>query len=195
MLGDLGTHWLHLARWFLGDVTAIGAVTSTFIDRDLRPDGTLYSPTEDSALMTVRFASGATGSLQVSAVCHEGDGFGQVHHLDAHGDAGTIHAVNDWHQTQRVTGLRAGDPGPAQELPVPDEIWGPVRRSPVHDTYRDVFRVKGAMIGEFVVAAGEGARCQPDFTEGLRVQELLDAAVTSAANGGGLIEIERPPTP
>ena len=55
VLGDLGSHWLHVARWLLGDVTEIGCISSTFVDRQLRPDGSDYARGEDSAQITVRF--------------------------------------------------------------------------------------------------------------------------------------------
>ncbi|MCP5028985.1 MAG: Gfo/Idh/MocA family oxidoreductase [Actinomycetia bacterium] len=189
VLGDLGTHWLDLACWLFGDITAISAMSSTFIERDRRPDGQPYIPTEDAVTMTVRFASGATGTLQVSAVCYEGDGFGQTHYLDAHGGNGTIHAYNDWKKTQIVRGLQVDEPGPAAELPVPDDIWGRARRDTVHNTYRDVFRVNGAMIGEFVEAARDGQPCDPDFAAGLRVQELLEGAQRSIADDGRLVTV------
>jgi predicted dehydrogenase len=189
VLGDLGSHWLHLARWLLGEVTSISAQAAHFVERQPRPDRQPYTPTEDWATMTVRFASGAVGCLQVSAVAHEGGGFGQIHELDAHGAGGTLHASIDWRQTQVVRGLRGGEEGPAYEMPVPDELWGSARRGSVHDTYRDVFRRNGAMVGDFVDAVAEGRSCEPDFAEGLRVQELLDAALRSIADDGRPIPV------
>ncbi len=188
VIGDLGSHWLHLARWLLGEVDAIGATTASFIERDDRPDGQPYERGEDSAVMTVRFVSGSYGVLQVSAVCHEGGEFGQVHEVDIHGSEGTLHAVSDWDTVQEVRGVRAGEPGPAGVLPIPDHLWGTARRDRVHDTYRDVFR-GGAMVGEFIDAVRDRTPCTPDFAEGLRVQELCDAAVASASAGGGMLAV------
>ena len=159
VLGDLGTHWLDLASWLFGPIEEVGAIAARFYERAGRPDGSPYEPTEDSATLTVRFASGAHGTLQVSAVCDEGTAMGQTHHLDAHGSEGTIYSLNDWEATQEVRGRRAEDPGPPAVLPVPDDIWGAARRHSVHDTYRDVFRVNRAMIGDWLdaIAAGRPA--------------------------------------
>ncbi len=187
VLGDLGSHWLHLARWLLGEVTEIGCITSRFIEREPRPDGTDYERSEDSALMTVRFENGAYGTLQVSAVCWEGTDFNQTHHLDLHGSDGTIYSYNDWSTVQEVRGVRAGAPGPAAIMPIPDDIWRGARRDRVHDTYRDVFRRNGAMIGDWVEAVRNGAPCSPDLGEGARVQFLLDLAQQSAASDGRLL--------
>ncbi len=189
VLGDLGSHWLHVARWLFGEVTAIGAITETFYERPNRPDGSDYERTEDSAQMTVRFESGAYGTLQVSAVCWEGGAFNQTHHYDLHGSDGTLYTFNDWEATQEVRGLVAGASGPAEVMAIPDDIWGDLRRDTVHNTYRDVFRSGGAMIGEFIDAIIEGRTCEPDFAEGVRVQRLLELADKSAQQDGRLLPV------
>lgn len=191
VLGDLGSHWLHLARWLLGEVTEIGCVSARFVDRANRPDGGDYERSEDSAQMTVRFENGAYGTLQVSAVCWEGTDFNQTHHLDLHGADGTIYALNDWSTVQEVRGLKAGRTGPAQVLPIPDDIWGEARRNRVHDTYRDVFRANRAMIGDWVEGVRSGQPVEPDLAEGARVQFLLDLAAGSAALDGRLLDARR----
>lgn len=187
VLGDLGSHWLHVARWLLGEVSEIGCITSTFVERALRPDGTDYARGEDSAVMTVRFESGAYGTLQVCAVSWEGTDFNQTHHLDLHGSDGTIYALNDWSHVQEVRGLKAGERGPAGLLPIPDDIWGDARRDKVHDTYRDVFRSGRAMIGNWIDGIRDGVPVSPDLGEGARVQYLLELAQRSAADGGRLL--------
>jgi predicted dehydrogenase len=198
VLGDLGSHWLHVARWLLGEVTEIGCVSARFIERAARPDGADYARSEDSAQMTVRFENGAYGTLQVSAVCWEGTDFNQTHHLDLHGSDGTIYALNDWSTVQEVRGLKTNEPGPAAVLPIPDDIWGDARRNRVHDTYRDVFRGGGAMVGDWVDAVRDSraatgiARASgdlaPDLSEGARVQYLLELAQQSAALDGRLLD-------
>ncbi len=189
VIGDLGSHWLYLARWFLGEVESIGANSSRFVDRHERPDGRPYDRGEDSAVITARFVSGAYAVLQVSAVCWEGAGFNQTHWLDAHGSDGTLYAHCGWDTVQEVRGLKAGELGPAAALPIPDHIWSGIRRDNVHDTYRDVFRNQGAMIGDFITAVRTRKPCAPDFADGLRIQELCDAAAVSADAGGAMIRV------
>ena len=117
---------------------------------------------------------------------HDTD-FNQTHHLDLHGSDGTVYAYNDWSTVQEVRGLRSNEPGPAVVMPIPDEIWGHARRDRVHDTYRDVFRGGGAMVGDWIDAIRDGVACAPDLVEGARVQFLLDLAVKSAASDGRLL--------
>jgi predicted dehydrogenase len=184
ILGDLGSHWLDMARWFLGEVSAVSAHSDCFVDRDPRPDGSSYTQLEDSAVILARFESGASATLEVRAVCWEGTPFGQIHELDLHGSDGTLHALNDWDTVQEVRGVRAGERGPAKPLPIPDSAWSGAPRDRVHDTYRHIFRRTEAMTRGWVTAIAEGRKVEPDFATGARVQELVAAAVTSAATDG-----------
>jgi len=189
VIGDLGSHWLYLARWLFGEARSVNCRSTSFIDRAERPDGRPYERGEDSAVLMVEFESGSYATLQVSAVCWEGTAFGQTHELDAHGSDGTIYATCDWENRQQVRGVKAGQPGPAAELPIPESIWASSRRDTVHNTYRDVFRQSGAMIGDFVNAIRSGEPCEPDFNDGLRIQQLCQAALESAANGGARVVV------
>lgn len=184
ILGDLGSHWLDMARWLLGEVTAVSAHSDRFVPRAPRPDGTEYVRAEDHAVMSVRFESGASATLQISAVAWEGTPFGQVHELDLHGSGGTIHARIDWDTVQEVRGVRAGQPGPASVLALPDDLRDGVPMAHVHDTYRHVFRRTEAMTRAWATAVADGRPVDPDLATGARVQELVDAAVRSAADGG-----------
>jgi predicted dehydrogenase len=88
----------------------------------------------------------------------------------------------DWDFRQRITGDRPGD-GPERELSVPDRFWGDARRERVIETWEDVFRKQGFMVCEFVRAAANGQPMVPNFSDGARVQQLLDAAIESAETG------------
>jgi predicted dehydrogenase len=178
-----------MARWFLGEVTAVAAHRDRFVPREPRPDGTAYEQVEDSAVILAKFESGATAVLQVSAVCWEGTPFGQIHELDLHGSGGTIHARNDWDTVEEVRGIRAGERGPAQPLTIPEDVWNGAAHSPdghnVHDTYRHMFRRTEAMTRGWVTAIAEHRHLEPDMATGARVQEIVDAAIASAAGDGG----------
>lgn len=194
IIGDLGSHWIHLARWLLADTeVSVSAMASTFIERGSRPDGSAYEPLEDSAVLNVRYTSGAYGVLQMSSVCWEGTPFGQSQHLEIHGTNGTIYATCDWDTVQEVRGLQRGDARGPQPLPIPDEIWNGVRRDTVHNTYRDVFRETDAMTRGWITQIASGSdpqSAQPDFAEGLAVQRVLDASVASAAQLGCAVDVE-----
>ena len=181
VIADLGAHWLHLARWFYGEVTALSADCATLIDRPANTQGEAYAHADDSAMILLTFANGARGSLTVTAMDYEGTSFGQTHHMDFHGSEGTLYMTVDWDTVQAVSGCRAGEK--PHELPVPDDIWAGARRDTVHNTYRDVFREQDHMAREFVTAVAEGHAVEPNFDEGARVQDLIEAAVRSARAG------------
>lgn len=183
VVGDIGAHYLHLAEWLFGRVSALCAELSTLGPHPPRdPAGEPYEVLDDSAMLLLRFASGAQGFLHASGLAFEDTPFGQMHEIDCHGSAGTLRHVIDWDERQEVRGARVGE-GAARLLPIPDEIWGPVRRERVVDTYKDVFRLEGRMVREFVEAVREGRQLEPDFGAGLRVQRLIDAAERSARAG------------
>ena len=185
IIGDLGSHWIHLARWLLSDTEqSVSAMTSTFVPRRPRPDGAPYEPLEDSAVLNVRYRSGGYAVLQTSAVCWEGTPFGQTHHVELHGDAGTLYASCDWDTIQEVRGVRRGELGGAKLLAIPDDLWNGVRRDTVHNTYRDVFRTTDAMTRGWINAIREGRQVEPSFAEGLAVQRVVDAAALSARSNG-----------
>ena len=112
----------------------------------------------------------------------KGYGFDQVHEFDFHGSNGTLRQVIDWDFRQHITGDRPGD-GPERVLAIPDAYWGDKRRERTIETWEDVFRQEGRMIHEFVHAVASGQPMTPNFDDGARVQQLLDAAITSAESG------------
>lgn len=183
VIADLGAHWFHLARWFFGEIIGLNCALSTVVNRQDPPDGRDYPHADDVAVVNVRFANGAHGVLMVSTVAWEGTKFGQTQHMEFHGSGGTLYTSIDWDAQQEVRGVRAEQRNGLQPLPVPDALWGGARRDTVHNTYRDVFRTQNHMAREFVTAIAEDKPVYPDFAEGARVQQLIDAAVESAQSG------------
>lgn len=179
---DIGSHFAYLATWYAGEVVAVTAVTTRLVPREERPDGRPYERLDDSAVFVLEFANGATGTIEVTSLAYEPGDFGQRHEWDLVGSRGTLHVLNDWMRTQRVLGVRDGEPE-VRELPIPDRVWGAARREDVHDTYRDVFRVEDHMTRAWITAIAEGRRASPDFADGLAVQRILEAAAISARQG------------
>jgi len=180
-LGDIASHFLYLARWFFGDITAICAELGRLVERaQLNPAGQPYPQADDNAMILLKFANGAQGVIHASTVANEETPFGQLHELDLHGDGGTLHAHIDWDQAQQIRGARIGE-GAARLLPIPDEIWQGARRDTVHNTYRDVFRTQETMARQWVSAIAQGQSVRPDFADGASIQRIMDAAQRSHA--------------
>ncbi len=184
VLGDIGSHFLHLAEWFYGEIDAVCANLGRFVPRpELDSDGNPYTVADDSAMLMLRFANGAHGFVHATALAHEKTNFGQQHEMDLHGSHGTLRNLIDWNDRQIVMGGRAGEET-VRELPIPDHIWGDVRRENVIATYKDVFRKEGRMVREFVDAVAAGEFVQPDFAAGTRIQRVIEAALLSEKRGG-----------
>lgn len=189
VLGDIGSHWIDMARWLVGDVDAVTCTLTRHIERDPRPDGAPYVQADDGANILVEFANGAHGVIVVSAVCWGDPPFGQIHEIDIHGSDGTVRAVNDWNAQQDVRGARAGDEIAA--MPIPDDIWGDVRRDVVGDTYRDVFRTTDVLARGWVSAIAAGRNhVDPGFDDGAAVQRILTACQRSADEGRRVLVAE-----
>lgn len=188
VIGDLGSHWLYYAEWMCGPIAELGCVSAKFVERGPRPDGTDYERSEDSCSISVRFASGALGTLQTCAASWEGTPFGQSHHIDAHGSDGTVYATSDWDRRQEVRVLARGETGPPRPIDLTEQ-WPTVRFDTVHNTYRDIFRTTAVMARQWIDDIIAGRACTPDLAAGARVQHLTDLAVCSAALDGRLLSV------
>ena len=183
VLGDLGSHFLHLAEWFYGPIAELQAMAAQHVPRASHNEaGKPYPPVEDDAIINCRFANGALGVIQVSAVCYEDAGMKMQHLFEFHGEDGTLYQEVDWVEQQEIRGARVGEGG-LKPLPIPEEIWAGARQDTVHNSYRDVFRAQGHMVGDFVRAVRDQRRIRPDIHDGLRIQLLLEAAILSAREG------------
>ena len=182
VLGDIGSHWIDHARWLFGEIDAVTCLLGAHVERHARPDGADYERLDDTASVLLEFENGAQGVITASAVCHEDSPFGQSHFFDLFGTEGTLYVENDWIDTQRVRGGRSGES--IGELPIPDDVWDGVRRSPVHDTYRDVFRTRDVLARGWLSAIRDGGHATPDFDDGAAVQRVVEACRVSAAQRG-----------
>jgi predicted dehydrogenase len=65
-LGDLGAHLIDLARYLVGEITTVSAITRTFIPE--RPGG--HVDVDDAFEAAIEFEGGAVGTLEASRFCH-----------------------------------------------------------------------------------------------------------------------------
>src|SRR2546425_11283343 len=109
-LADIGSHFLHVAEWFYGEIEAVSAQLSAMVKRPPNPQGESYEQADDSAMVLLRFKNGAQGLAHASAIAYERTsedqacGFVQVHEWDFHGSDGAPRHGIDWGFPQRLTG-------------------------------------------------------------------------------------------
>jgi predicted dehydrogenase len=180
MLGDLGSHMIDLARWYVGDISRVSGHLTSFVDR-VGPDGLPFQSANDSALLAVEFADGAQGTICVSGVSNVAER-GQDFQVSLYGDAGSIEVMFGL-AGSLVRGVRR-DEAEWRELPIPAEFigmgenappWGanffaPFTNQPVGDRL-------------FIDGILNSRPVAPDFHDGFKVQQVIDATFASHSEG------------
>ena len=179
VLGDLGSHLIDLARWYLGDVAKVTASLGTFVERQ-GPEGQPLKPANDSASLLLEFSNGAQGVAQVSYVTHLAD-IGAKVNVTLYGEDGTLEGeFNFFGPTAGgvVHGARHNEEN-YQKLEVPDELYGDTDRTNI----LSVFTTQSVGSRAFIDAIYEDRPVSPTFYDGLKAQEVIDAALESHQTG------------
>ena len=184
ILGDLGSHIIDLARLTVGEIARVNAQLGTFVERpgadDHPPD-----PANDSALLTVAFANGAQGVIHTSALVELAER-GMEQQIVLHGDAGTLEV--DLHlegpsSGATIRGARRGDPS-FRTLPIPTELWGGVDSTTPFMTHCfELFATQSVGPRLFVDSILANQPVSPSFYDGMRAQQVIDAAIESHQSG------------
>ena len=179
ILGDGASHAIDLARWYVGDIAAVTTQLSTFMLRSApASDSEGFEPANDSALLMVRFENGAQGTLHSSSVVHVANR-GMFQHIAMHGEAGSVEADISFAGVE-IKAARKDD----QEfstLEVPNSYYGDVEQG--NPMTIDVFRKQSIGTRLFIDAILEDLPIAPNFYDGLKVQEVIAAALESAKTG------------
>ena len=176
IVGDLGSHMIDLARWYVGEIAQVSAQLTTHVARP-GADGTALASLNDSASMLVEFADGAQGSIDVSAVRMVGEL--PNHRVRLYGDEGSLEADLDL-VSARLRGIRRHDTS-WQELPLPpDPSVAAGAQPPILDLPL-LAPLTNLAVGDrlFVDAALDDSRPEPTFLDGWRAQQVVDAAIIS----------------
>ena len=162
-LGDIASHMLDLGRLFVGEVAAVSAHLGVVTPERARPDGTVGRvDADDLAYLHLRYANGPPGLVRVSRVAR---GRCDLKRVELYGERASLVLEMD-KGVNRV--LRADEP----------TLWR-------GDNFRMVFafdpnvRTWGGNVLAWVDATLARREMQPSFEDGLRCQEILDAALHS----------------
>ena len=163
LLGNFVSHCFYNLEWLCGRICGLSA--RLFALPDSKADG--------SVILTLAFASGAAGSLQVSCASFLGSG----HRVEIYGEDGALILFNPTADYFRGFELRIARRGDAA-----------LKLVPIEDTDEDRSsdsRVgpAGRLVQRFVDACESGSRPTPGVVEGYRVQWLIDAARRAHATG------------
>ena len=187
VLGDLGSHVIHIATLLAGDVTAVSANLQSYSDP--QTDQTVPdTPANTSAALLMEYANGVHGTLHTSAATNLGNR-GQEQRVEIAGSQATITGVMDMFNPDRILLSRRGE-DEVEELVVPERLWGDVDRTAgKFDRTLEFYRKMSVGPRLFVDTVHQNLQSNPSFRDGLHVQKVVDAALESDRTGRK-IEIE-----
>ncbi len=183
-LYDLGSHILDLVRYLLGDFESVYAMTETFIkERPLphEPDKMAKVEVDDISILMLRMKNGAIGTLEASRLA---TGVDDELRIEIHGSEGAIRfnlMDPNWlevYDNRDKSGPIGGDRGfkkieTIQGYPKPAAFPGP--KFSIGWT-----RYHIASLYDFATHIIEDTPTSPNFEDGLRVQEVMEAGYKSA---------------
>ena len=157
-LGNFVSHCFHYLEWFCGPIAGMSTRLSGL------PDDPAM---ETNAHIALAFQSGAAGQIAMSCASYLGSG----HRLEFYGEDGTLTLLNETADYMRGFRLSIGR-RPASAL-VAVEVDDPIDREfPADGRIAPVSRMAAA----FLDGIESGRSTTIGFTQGLRVQALLEAA-------------------
>ena len=182
-LGDLGAHLVDAARYLTGqELTAVSALTETFVPERPTPDGgTGRVDVDDAALFLARFSGGAIGTFEATRYA---TGRKNGLRIELNGTRGTLAF-----DLERLNELEFHDGTvPATEagftrilVTEPDHPYLSAWWPPGHGLgYEHAFTHQAR---DLLAALGGDGTVRPSFDDGLAVQRVLDAVARSAADG------------
>ena len=200
-VGDIATHVIDMARYLVGEIAAVNAVTRTYItERPIQNSGTdklgasvrlSGVPTapvdvDDEVITLLRFQDGAVGSLEATR-----NAYGRNNYLtfEIHGSAGSI--VFNYERRDELQVMFADDPADLRGFRT-------IYTGPAHPHGEGLWPIPALGIGYgetkiiechlFVSAIVEGRQPSPNFRDGY-LNELVADAILHSAGTNGWVEI------
>lgn len=201
-LGDIGTHVVDLARYLVGEISAVNAMMHTYItERPLQSGGadklgasdkSASGPkgkvdVDDEVLTLLRFENGAVGSLEATR-----NAWGRNNYItfEIHGTEGTI--FFNYERRDELQVFFNSDPSDARGLRT-------VYTGPAHPYGEGLWPIPALGIGygetkiieayDFFKAVTEGGTVSPNFEDGYKI-ELIAEAIGRSAQQRREVEVE-----
>jgi predicted dehydrogenase len=178
--GDMNAHTVDLARFLVGEITSVVGDDQIFIqERKISEEGGSGKVTADDATsFMTRFANGAMGSFTATRFA---TGRKNYLRLEIFGSQGSI--LFNLERLNELEYYSRGDATPEQGFrtlmvtenthPYISKWWPPGHIIGWEHTFIHE-------VGDFLTAIAEDRPVEPDFYDGLRSQQVLDAVTLSA---------------
>jgi predicted dehydrogenase len=192
---DLNSHSVDLARFLVGEITAVSALTASFVpERPLADEAAVGNlqgkasgkargrvTVEDAAFMLAEFENGALGSFEATRFA---PGRKNYNYFEIYGEKGSL--IFDLERMNELKFFSAEDPESAQGFRT-------ILATEAAHKYIANWWPAGHIIGyehEFVHAAADflaaverGEEIRPNFEDGVKEMQVLDAGLESARTG------------
>lgn len=172
VVGDLLSHVVDLALWLNGPILAVNSLTRTFVEgREI----------EDAVLAMARFENGSIGTFEATRFA-----IGALNRnvFEIHGSNGMVGF--NMEDMNRLSFLDATAPKREQGVrsllvtgpdhPYWSNFWKPGHIIGYEHTFI-------ATLADFLLSLERGEPFHPDFADGVKVQQVLEAVEQSAARG------------
>ena len=171
----LGSHYIDCLRSWFGEVESVSGDLRTLIPERRGDSGIVMADADDTFSMTLNFVSGGFAQM----TCSRAASFGSGSAIEIYGDEGSLFAPQDFlnppaHGT--ILGGKAGDEK-LEEIPVPERLQS------FQDDRDDRLFPFRMQVRDFLRGIEEGTSPAPNFYDGLRCQQILDAVRESSATG------------
>ncbi|MFI7581922.1 Gfo/Idh/MocA family protein [Kocuria kalidii] len=187
-LGDLASHAVDQVRFLLDSpVTSVSGTVGTFVPTREGADGPESVTVDDAAWATLRTASGAVVSLEVTRCA---TGRKNAFEIEVYGSLGGLRF-----DLERLNEIRFFD----ATLPEDVRGWSRVLVTEESHPYVGAWWPAGHVLGwdhtftsqaaDFLRAIDTGTPAAPDFQDGLAVQRVLHAVTQSAARSGAAVAL------
>lgn len=175
-LGALGSHYIDGLRYWFGDVATVSGTLQA-----VRPDVTdpdsgkvVKSETDDAFSFTLTFKNGGVATMSASSAFTPTRGA----RIAVMGTNGTLYAEQDGPNPAEDGETFGGQAGaPLAKLHTPPRLM------PFKDDRDPRLMAFRLLVKDFNGGIDKGVSPAPNFTDGLRCQEVLDAVRESAAAG------------
>ena len=200
-VGDIGTHVVDLARYLVGEISAVNALTQTYIktrplqaggiDKLGAADKNAAGPrgdvdVDDEVLTMLRFRSGAVGSIEATR-----NAYGRNNFLtfEIHGDKGSI--IFNYERRDELQVMFADDPADARGFRT-------IYTGPAHPYGDGLWPIPGLGIGytetkivecyDLMRAIVSKSQPSPNFEDGYRI-ECIAHAILESAQSSAWVEV------
>lgn len=175
MLFALGSHYIDGLRHWFGDVESVSATLTNFAPERMHDGAVVRADTDTCFILDLRFHNGTIAQMTAAA----GALFGSDARVEVYGSEGALFLPQTGPNPPAhgiVRGARRGEAA-VRDLPVPERL------QPFADPRDDRLMPFRLLVRAFEAGIAQGNSPSPNFEDGLRCQEVLDAARLSASSG------------